>query len=137
MSSSSDAKTLIDILRERAQAQPERRAYIFLSDSAEEAAVLTSGELDRLARAIAAHLQALRAQGERALLLYPPGLEFVAAFLGCLYAGAIAVPAYPPKVKRVQPRLRSIARDAEPRFVLTVSSVLGKAEELVSQVPEL
>ncbi|HEX2224608.1 MAG TPA: fatty acyl-AMP ligase, partial [Thermoanaerobaculia bacterium] len=119
--------SLVELLRERADARPDHPVYRFLTDSGEEI-LLTCGELDRLARGIAARLQALGAAGERALLLYPPGLEFVAAFFGCLYAGAIAVPAYPPRNARGLPRLLAIAADARPRFVLTTSSLLPKVE---------
>ena len=59
---------------------------------------LTWGELDRRARAIAAALTEAGAAGERALLLYPPGLDYLAAFFGCLYAGTVAVPVYPPRL---------------------------------------
>ena len=65
--------------------------------------------------------------GERALLLYPPGLEFVAAFFGCLYAGVVAVPAYPPRPRPARmPRLRAIARDARPRLVLTTAAICAR-----------
>ena len=60
--------------------------------------------------------------GGRALLLYPPGLEFIAAFFGCLYAGVVAVPAYLPRLNRPMTRLRSIVVDAQPCAVLTCSS---------------
>ncbi|HVR99607.1 MAG TPA: AMP-binding protein, partial [Thermoanaerobaculia bacterium] len=75
--------------------------------------------------------------GERALLLYPPGLEFVAAFFGCLYAGVIAVPAYPPRSRRPDSRLRGIAMDCRPRVVLTTAALLARREALVGQVAEL
>ncbi len=79
--------------------------------------------------------------GERALLLYPPGLDFIAAFFGCLYAGVVAVPAYPPRPNdRSQPRLRAIARDAEPRAALTTAAILAGAVEprgLLAVAPEL
>ena len=61
--------------------------------------------------------------GGRALLLFPPGLEFITAFLGCLYSGTVAVPAYPPRKKRGLNRLAAIARDAEPDLILTTSSL--------------
>ena len=88
--------TLVELLRYRASSQPERIAYIFLRDGEIEEARLTYGELDQKARAIAAHLQSLEAKGERGLLLYPPGLDFISAFFGCLYAEVVAIPAYPP-----------------------------------------
>jgi len=119
-------RTLADLLRERAEDRPDHRLYTFLADGEEEAGGLTYGELDRRARALAAWLQEAGCQGERALLLFPPGLDFVAAFFGCLYAGAAAVPVYPPRLNRVDERLEEIFRDAQPRVVLTTSALLSR-----------
>jgi acyl-CoA synthetase (AMP-forming)/AMP-acid ligase II len=122
--------TLVDVLRRRALASPEREAYVFLDDAGVPAARLSYGELDARARAIAARLQAHGLQGQRALLLYPPGLQFVAAFMGCLYAGVVAVPAYPPRTPQALPRLLAIARDARPAAVLTTGALLPRIEAL-------
>src|SRR5436305_14905678 len=92
----SQARTLVELLRRRVRLQPERRAYTFLLDGEREEVHLSYGELDRQARSIAARLQALGGEGERALLLYPPGLQYAAAVFGCLYAGAAAVPVLSP-----------------------------------------
>src|SRR5688500_28166 len=100
--------TLIDLLRCRAANQPDHPGYTFLSDGEREEECLTYAELDRRARAVAAKLQPLVVQGERVLLLYPPGVDYIAAFFGCLYAGAIAVPAYPPRQNRNLLRLQSV-----------------------------
>ncbi len=124
--------SLVEVLRVHAAESPARRAYVFLDREGREAAALSWGELDRRARAVAAALEAQGARGERALLLFPPGLEFIVAFLGCLRAGVVAVPAYPPRPNRSQPRLRAIARDAGARFVLATSSIAGTTD-----VPEL
>src|SRR5690348_7289346 len=72
--------TLAGLLQARAAAQPDREAYVFLGDGEMETERLTWGELDGRARAIAAALRESVPSGGRALLLYPPGLEFVAAF---------------------------------------------------------
>src|SRR5919206_903896 len=111
----SQPQTLIELLRSRVHEQSDRLAYTFLVDEGVVEHTLTYGELDRRARAIAARLQSIVEVGDRVLLLYPPGLEYIAAFFGCLYAGAIAVPAYPPhpvRLDRSLPRLRAIVRDA-------------------------
>ncbi len=80
----------------------------------------TAAELDRRARTIAAHLQQQGAVGKRALLLYPAGLDYVAAFLGCLYAGVVAVPSYPVHTKRSgRERLALLVADAGADWVLT------------------
>src|SRR5262245_9334650 len=120
---SSRCDNLIDLMRLRTEERPNALAYRFLSsgDAGDGAQEWTYGEMDLRARAIAARLQDARAEGERVLLLYPPGIEFIAAFLGCVHAGAVAVPAYP---HRTLDRLRSIARDSQARFVLTTSDFL-------------
>ncbi len=130
-----DASSLVEVLRWRASHQPDRRAYTFLLDGEEREVHLTYGELDLQARAIAARLQALEAAGERALLLYPPGLQFAAAFFGCLYAGSAAVPVYPPRPNRPDPRVRTILADARARVVLTTSAILPNAERLLGGEP--
>ena len=97
-------------------------------------------EVDRRARAIAAVLAERGFAGERALMLYPPGLDFIAAFFGCLYAGVIAVPAYPPDPTRLEaslPRLLAIARDARPAALLTNAMVAMVADGLSALAPEL
>lgn len=131
--------TLVELLRYRALQQPQQRAYTFLVDGKVEGSNLTYAELDCKARAIGALLQQHRARGERALLLYPPGLEFIAAFCGCLYGGAIAIPAPPPdaaRLKRTLPRLQAIAKDAQASLVLTTATILSLVEEFREQIPE-
>jgi amino acid adenylation domain-containing protein len=132
-----DLSSFGDALRLRAERQPDRPAYLFLEDGEREAESCTYAELDRRARAIAATLQGMGLARERALLLYPPGLELVSAFFGCLYAGVVAVPAYPPRVNRNQARLRSIAVDARPGVALTTAPIRLRAGALGREVPEL
>ncbi|OJH34303.1 non-ribosomal peptide synthetase [Cystobacter ferrugineus] len=134
--------TLVDVLRLRATVQGSQLAYRFLStgDADGEIDEWTYAQLDFRARAIGSTLQAEKAWGERVLLLYPPGLDFIAAFMGCLYAGAIAVPTYPPdpaRLSRTLPRLRAIAQDSGTRFVLTTTPILEMAEFLLPEAPEL
>ncbi|MEW5927966.1 MAG: amino acid adenylation domain-containing protein, partial [Gemmatimonadota bacterium] len=132
-----DAFTLVELLRFRAGEDPDRRAYTFLENGEVEQGHATYGELDLRARAVGARLQALGARGERALLLYPPGLEYVAALFGCFYAGVIAVPAYPPRRNRTDTRLQSIVADCRPTLALTTRELLGEAERLCANTPEL
>lgn len=115
--------TLVDLLRWRAGQQAGQRAYTFLGDGAGTACSLTYAELDSQARALGASLQALGMTGERALLLYPPGLEYIAAFFGCLYAGVIVVPAYPPQRGRTVARLEAIAANAQPRVLVAPAAI--------------
>jgi amino acid adenylation domain-containing protein len=131
------ASNLVELLRARASSQPARLAYTFLVDGEAEESTLTYLELDRQARTIAAYLQILNARGERILLLYPPGLDYIAAFFGCLYAGAIAVPSYPPRLNQSLQRIQAIVADSEPMMALTTASILAKVDVMSAQAPEL
>src|SRR6516225_8901601 len=91
---------LVELLRWRAARQPDRPAYSFLLGGEMRCIDLNYGELDRRDRAIGASLQKQANPGSRALLLYPAGLEFIAAFFGCLYAGMVAIPAFAPDLGR-------------------------------------
>src|SRR5438093_8398575 len=132
--------TIVELLRSRADDQSNKIAYTFLSDRDGQQSSLTYATLDQRARAIGAWLQRLGAAGERALLLYPPGLDYIAAFFGCLYAGVVAVPIPPPhpaRPGRSLPRLDAIARDAEVRFVLTTAAIAALAPALARETPGL
>jgi amino acid adenylation domain-containing protein len=129
--------TLVGLLRARAAEDRAGTGYMFLTDGEVEAESMSFSALDCSARAIGARLQQAGAAGERVLLLYPPGLDFVAGFFGCLYAGAVAVPAYPPRPGRGSSRLGGVAREALPRAVLTVGPILAQAEGICAQVSAL
>ncbi|MGH8613363.1 MAG: AMP-binding protein, partial [Gammaproteobacteria bacterium] len=116
---------LVELLRIRAEEQPHDTAYRFLADGDTEGAQLSFGELDQRARAIAAHLQTMSMTGQRALLLYPPGLPYIEAFFGCLYAGVVAVPAYPPSRHHLT-RLQGIVEDAAPAIVMATEELQEK-----------
>jgi len=118
-----DASTnVVELLRTRARLHGSRPVFSFLEDGEREVERLTYAELDRSARRIAASLQDRGLAGERVLLYYPAGLEFLQAFVGCLYAGTIAVPTSPPLPGRPAGRLHSVIEDAEATLVLTQRS---------------
>src|SRR5262245_27339638 len=117
--------SLVDLLRYRATNQPNDRAYIFLSDQGREESVLTFAELDQRASDVAARLA--RSQiGDRALLLFGPGLDFIIGYFGCLLAGVIAVPMMLPRRNSSLDSSTSILTDCSPRFALT-NTHLGSA----------
>ncbi|HXR65552.1 MAG TPA: AMP-binding protein, partial [Ktedonobacteraceae bacterium] len=129
--------TLVEVLRWRAQHQADQHAYIFLADGEQQEIKLSYAELDQRARAIGRTLQRLQAGGQRVLLLFPPGLDYIAAFLGCFYAGAIAVPAYPPHSNRSLIRIQSIVDDSQAAIACTKGQMLTKASRWFEHVPSL
>ncbi|WP_425537611.1 amino acid adenylation domain-containing protein [Myxococcus fulvus] len=125
--------TLVDVCRMRAFDQPTDPIYTFVDEEGEH--TVTYAQLDVQVRAVAARLQRELAPGERALLMYPPGREYVVGFLACLYAGVVAVPAYPPDVMRLGrtlPRLQALVADCGAKLALTTSGI----SELVGPLTE-
>ncbi len=131
------AVTLVDILHERADSQPQKIAYTFLVDGETEEISLTYGQLEQRAKEIAIYLQSVSSPQDRVLLLYPPGLDYIEAFFGCLYAGVIAIPAYPPRPNRSLNRIQNILKDAQANLALTTHSILNSLESQLERTPEL
>ncbi|MHC0066348.1 amino acid adenylation domain-containing protein [Nostoc sp. UIC 10890] len=134
---SRNCSTVIELLRLRQLTQPNREAFTFLQDGETETATLTYQELDKRSRRIASQLQSLGLTGERALLLYSPGLDYLAAFFGCLYAGVVAVPAYPPRNQRNTPRIQAILADAQAAIALTTTEILSTVRSLMTEKTNL
>lgn len=133
--------TIAELLQRCATEQGSRIAYTFLVDGEVEGARTSYADLDRDARRIAeALIERGVGVGDRAMLLYPPGLDFITAFFGCMYAGVIAVPSFPPhpaQLSRTLPRLVGIAADAELSVVLTTTTVAAAMEAITRHAPLL
>jgi acyl-CoA synthetase (AMP-forming)/AMP-acid ligase II len=112
------------VLQARAADQSAQRAYVWIDEHLHEEASLTYGELHARALAVAAQLAAQCRPGDRALLVFPPGLDFIVAYFGCLYAHVIAVPVNPPRREAVQGATRSVVSDCAPSAVLTLSALV-------------
>ncbi|MEJ7599639.1 MAG: fatty acyl-AMP ligase [Kofleriaceae bacterium] len=128
--------TLVELLEDRARARPDDVLYTFLENGEDVTTSITHRELDARARLIAAQLRSCMRVGDSALLVFAPGLDYIAAFFGCLYAGVIAVPAYPPdprRLARTVPRLTAIARTSGARIVVTMEAIRA----LAASVPGL
>lgn len=132
--------TFVDLLIWKAHHYPDRRVFTFLQDGEAGEVYITYRELDRKARAIAALLQSFVSPGEYALLIYPTSLDYIVAFFGCLYAGVVAVPAYPPDPARLDqtlPRLQAILSNIQASVILTTTPILDLAELLFDRLPNL
>ena len=124
----SDRRSIVELAGWRAREQGDQLAFAFLADGATEAARLTYAELDASARAIASALRGEAARGDRALLVYEAGLDFISALLGCMYAGIIAVPLPAPEASRMQgsiARLESVMQDCGASLLLGNARTLG------------
>jgi acyl-CoA synthetase (AMP-forming)/AMP-acid ligase II len=137
-----DGSTLVEMLRRGSAEFGHAILYRFLQKGDIDGPVTewSFRELDRRARIVALAIPGDVKPGQRAVLLYPPGLDFVSAFFGCMYRGLIAVPAYPPDPRRLDrslPRLRSIAKDCSASVILTTEMIAQMGRSLTSLAPEL
>ena len=125
----SEMRSVAELLRRRAAERPTQLAFAFLAEVGgsddSQRVEWTYAELDRRARAVAVELGRSAAPGDRAVLIFPPGLDFIAAFFGCLYAGVLPVPATYPKPRRPSSRLDAIVADCKPTAALTTNETLG------------
>lgn len=130
-------ETILDVVRYKSVDDREKRAFVFLSGGEKEEASLTYSELELKARMVAALLQEEKAKNQPVLLLYPPGLSYITAFLGCLFAGAIAVPTYFPGRTNIDLRVASIIKDSGAKIALANSYDSLKIEQILLFYPEL
>jgi acyl-CoA synthetase (AMP-forming)/AMP-acid ligase II len=114
--------TLLSLLRGHARSIGDRRALLYLERGERPVDGASFAELDASARAAARSLRDSGLAHKPVLLALPPGLDFVRCFLGCLYAGAVAVPVPYPIQQRNWDRLRRIAEAARPAAILTARS---------------
>lgn len=134
----SEFSSLIDVLDFRAYNQSEKVAYTFLSNSGNQRECLTYRQLKTKAQIVGASLQNYGyGVDERVLLLYPQGIDYITAFFGCLYIGAVPVPVYPPRSNRSLSRIKLIANDVKANLVLTTNVVLKSIENNIKLVSDL
>ena len=129
--------TLLDLLHLRAEEGPATTAYTFLRDGAEPGVPLAYGDLAQQTRAASSAFRDGAKPGDRVLLLYPPGLDFLSGFLGAISAGLIAVPAYLPRPQAVDDRIRAIASDSQPRIAATTREHVDRLRAQFASDPEL
>ena len=114
--------TFVRLVRQKVNLHPEKQVYIFLSNTGEITEEISFRDLDLKVRTLAANLQENFRPGERILLLYPSGIDYITAFLGCLYAGLIAIPANPPRLSKHNrgfARLNGIINDIDAKAILS------------------
>lgn len=115
---------LVDLLQYRALVTPDLKMYTYLVDGENQEVSMTAADLNKRAMTIASSLHRRGSQHKTALLLYPPGLEFISGFMGCLYAGVIPIPAYPPHMRRPTPRLDAIIHNSRTGIALSTDKLI-------------
>jgi len=130
-------QTLVDVLEYRSLRQGEQEVFSFLGGDGETRGTLTYGELQSRARALAVRLSDRTIPGDRVVLLVPPGLDYVTAFFACLYAGVVAVPAYPPNPRRADPRVSRMVADCGARVAVVSTALMLRLEGWLALTPEL
>jgi acyl-CoA synthetase (AMP-forming)/AMP-acid ligase II/acyl carrier protein len=117
------AENMVKRLLQHESQIPDKVVYRLLEDGINERSSITYSKMVMKARAIAAKLQQKGEKGDRILLLFPTGIEFITSFYACLFAGMIAVPTYPPKRNKANERFNSIVRDSSPAFILSTRTI--------------
>ncbi|MCX6283596.1 MAG: AMP-binding protein [Bacteroidetes bacterium] len=132
-----DLVTLVTVLQRRSALHPGKKAFAFLANGEDESGFLSYGELDRGARNIAQRLTSMGLKGQNVLMFYPPGLDFIFAFFGCLYSGTIPATAYPPRKNRSLHRIRTITEDCRAKSILTTEAIARSLERNFAEDPML
>ncbi|WP_445571835.1 fatty acyl-AMP ligase [Pseudomonas sp. E102] len=122
-------RMMTDCLDSHSERYPGKPAYIFLSEKLLAEKTLTFAQLRIEARQFAGRLLETTQRGDRALLIFPAGLDFIIAFFGCLYAGVVAIPLCPPNKKRSQRTLQGIIDDCSPRLIITLKALSGSLQD--------
>jgi 8-amino-7-oxononanoate synthase/acyl carrier protein len=120
---------LVDSLRYWANLKPNATAFWYTDGETDQDETLSYAEFDHAARAVAVEILKVAKPGDRGILMYPPGLDFIIGLFGCLYAGCTAVPAFPPRRNRKGARIQGIAQDCSARFALTVSATANQIQK--------
>ena len=137
-SSTNDSREfLVDILELRSQETPDLDAFVWFCDDLSEQRAITYSYLHARAKSLAAKLQQCYPPGDRAVLIFPHGTDFIVAFFACLYAGLIAVPVCPPRRGRPAPRMDGIVKNSQPTVVLSTSEWVEQRTKWFEQIPEL
>jgi len=123
-----DCGTYIDVIKNRVRANPDHVVFRFLNDGINESESLTYRQLETRSKALGTAMQEYARKGERVLLLFPPGLSYVASLFACFYSGMVAVPAYPPRRNRSLDRIHTIVEDSGATVSLISRQVFNDIE---------
>ena len=123
--------TLVDILNRRANSNSDQIAYTFLANRGRTEENMTYRQLHDQAAKVAGLLSDKGSPGDRIILFFPPGLDYIVSFLGCLMAGQVAVPLYPPRPNQKRDRIDKVIRDCSAALALTNDRLLPVIESFM------
>lgn len=126
-------KTLVEVMNHWANVQPNQRAFTFVNGEGEVEASVSFGGLKTAAQAVAGELMTLQRHSHNAILMYPPGIDFIVAFIGCLYAGVAPTPVHMPKRNRLNTRLLELIKPVDPIAILSTQKTLEELEAIRSK----
>ncbi len=124
------AKDMVSLLLKNAEQFGDKPLYIFLEDGVNESLRISYRDVVKKAKAVGAELQKHGSKGDHILLLFPAGIEFVISLYACFLTGMVAIPAYPPRRKKIDPRFLSILQDANPSTILATQQIHQDLEQL-------
>lgn len=119
----------VSLLRYRALNEPTELAFGFMLNEIDDEIKYSYESLDAAARKIGAALQQADMSGERAVLLYQPGPDYVCALMGCLYAGVIAVPLYAPRPNGSYDRIIQVIKSARASVLMSTERILATLDQ--------
>jgi acyl-CoA synthetase (AMP-forming)/AMP-acid ligase II len=134
--SSSGTQSLVDVLALRAEQKPDAKAFVFVPERGGTHIHLSFAELHDGARAVAARLARCTERGDRAVLLFPPGLDFIVAFFGCLVAGVIAVPLMVPRRTAARDSSAAIIADCSPKVAMSSGELLAARPDVAERLSD-
>jgi len=132
-----DTENFVDLLAEQARLYGDKTALAFMDDGENVTDMVSFAQMLERARALAVELGRRAPVGARVLLLYPSCIDYMVGFFGCLCAGMIAVPIFPPSSNRHNLRLEAISRDCGAAVGLTTSRQLQAMQAGLAASPVL
>ena len=126
-------KHWLELLESRAEETPDNTAFGFIGNVLDDEVLMTYAELDRKSRSIAANLQQMAKAGDRVVLLFQPGADYICALMSCFYAGMIAVPVYAPRMNASYERVLQVTQSANASVLMSTRQVVLQLQDAAWQ----
>ncbi|STX51775.1 saframycin Mx1 synthetase B [Legionella busanensis] len=126
-----DFNNVIDLFNDRWQISPHHPLYFYSTTGHTKDSICYSYDgMRHKILSIAALIQANTQPGDRVLMIFAPGIDYITTFWACLFAGVLAVPAYPPFDKNTVEKLQAIINNATPKLILSNQEIISNIKKL-------